>query len=57
MVVGKQFPLGRYHRFAEIERLGTAIGSLGRHSQVTSEGMPVFNARAEVLLKVSPELQ
>lgn len=32
--------------------VGTAAGSLGRHSQVTSEGEPVFNARAEVFLKV-----
>ena len=57
MVVGQQFPSGFGDRSAELERLGTAAGSLGRHSQVTSEGMPVFDARAEVLLKVSPELQ
>lgn len=57
MVVGKQFPLDGYYRSAELERLGTAIGSLGRYNQATSDGMPVFNARGEVLLKVSPELQ
>ena len=57
MVVGKQFLLGNQDTLTEVEQLGTAIGSLGRHSQVTAEGMPVFNSRAEVLLKVSPELQ
>lgn len=31
---------------------GAAIGSLGRHTQIIPDGMPVFDDRVEVLFKV-----
>ena len=32
---------------------GAATGSLGRHSQISTDGMPVFDERFVVLFKVS----
>ena len=36
----------------DLIRAGAAIGSLGRHTPIAPDGMPVFNNRYEVLLKV-----
>ncbi len=52
MFVGMYLPPGRCHKLNEIECLGAAIGSLGRHTQITPDGMPVFDGRVEVLFKV-----
>ena len=52
MFVGEYLQLGRYRKLNEIEYLGAAIGSLGRHTQITPDGMPVFDDRVEVLFKV-----
>ena len=32
--------------------LGAAIGALGRHSQVTPDGLPVFDNRMKVFFEV-----
>jgi hypothetical protein len=33
--------------------LGTATGDLGRHTQVTSEGLPILDHHTEIFLQVS----
>lgn len=52
MFVGKHLQLWRYYQFAHLTYAGAAIGSLGRHTQITHDGMPVFDDRVEVLFKV-----
>ena len=56
MFVGKYLQLGRYCNFVDCDYAGAAIGSLGRHTQVTPDGMPVFDGRMEVFFKVGPDL-
>ena len=56
MFVGKYLQLGRYRNFVDCDYAGAAIGSLGRHTQVTPDGMPVFDGRMEVFFKVGPDL-
>ena len=45
---------GRYGRFVDLEYAGAARGSLGRHTQITPDGMPIFDSRMEVLFRVGP---
>ena len=45
---------GRYGSFVDLEHVGAARGSLGRHTQITPDGMPIFDSRIEVLFKVGP---
>lgn len=54
MFVGK-YLLGRYCKFVNLECVGAARGSLGRHTQITPDGIPIFDSRMEVLFKVSPD--
>ena len=54
MFVGKEPQLGIAHKFLELKYAGAAIGSLGRHTQITPDGMPVFDNGVEVLFKVGP---
>lgn len=56
MFVGNFLQLGRYHKVVDLKRAGAAIGSLGRHTQITPDGMPVFDHRVEVLFKVGPDI-
>lgn len=55
MFVGKLPQLCIAHKFLELKYAGAAIGSLGRHTQITSDGMPVFDSGVEVLFKVGPD--
>lgn len=48
--------LGRYDKFADTEYAGAARGGLGRHTQITPDGIPIFDGRMEVLFKVGPEI-
>lgn len=49
MFVGKYLQLGRFCKVVDIECAGAAIGGLGRHTNVTPDGMPIFNGRMEML--------
>ena len=48
-------PIRKILIFADLRCAGAANGSLGRHTQITSDNMPVFDHGVEVLFKVSPE--
>lgn len=52
MFVGQYLQLSKYRGYANLKSTGAATGSLGRHTEVTSENMPVFSDRAEVFGKV-----
>lgn len=54
MFVGKYLLLNRYRAFVDFDCAGAALGSLGRHTQVTPDGMPIFDSRMEVFFKVGP---
>ena len=54
MFVGKIPWLRRSHGSVDRKCAGAAIGSLGRHTRITPDGMPIFDDRSEVLLKVGP---
>ena len=59
MFVGEYLQLGRYSKFVDSEYAGAARGALGRHTQVTPDGIPIFDGRMEVLFEVClvvPEL-
>lgn len=56
MFVGKYLQLRGYRSFVDFQYLGAAIGDLGRHTQITPDGMPVFDIRVEVLFKVSADV-
>ncbi len=53
MFVGKYLWLGRFYKILNPKCAGAAIGSLGRHTQITPDGTPILGSRFEVLLKVS----
>ena len=52
MFVGKYLQLSRHRKYAKPKCEGAAVGSLGRHTEVTSESIPIFSDRAEVFGKV-----
>ena len=52
MVVGKTFQLGKHSKFADIRYAGAALGGLGRHTQITPDGMPIFDDHVEIAFKV-----
>ena len=55
MFVGRYLRQERSSVFVDLRCAGAAIGSLGRHTQITPDGMPVFDHGVEVLFKVSPD--
>ena len=52
MFVGKYVQLARDGNLTDLYCAGAAIGSLGRHTHVTPDGMPIFDERMEVFFKV-----
>lgn len=52
MFIGEYLRLGRYGKFVDSECAGAARGALGRHTQVTPDGIPIFDGRMEVLFEV-----
>ena len=52
MFIGEYLQLGRYGKFVDSECAGAARGGLGRHTQVTPDGIPIFDSRMEVLFEV-----
>ena len=55
MFVGTDSQLSGNYKSAELKYAGAAVGSLGRHTQITPDGMPIFDDGVEVMFKVSPE--
>lgn len=52
MFVGKYFQSENYFKFANLRCAGAAIGGFGRHTQTTSDGMPILDNRVGVTFKV-----
>ncbi len=52
MFVGRIFQLGKHSKSADLGCAGAALGGLGRHTQITPDGMPIFDDRTEVAFKV-----
>lgn len=48
--------MGEFWKLFDWEHsVGASIGALGRHTQITPDGIPVFDGRMEVFLKVVPD--
>ena len=55
MFVGEYFRVHISQKHSNPKVIGAAIGALGRHTQVTSSGVPVFDSRMEVFFKVDSD--
>lgn len=53
MFVGKYLLPSGYRTIVDSQCTGAAVGGLGRHTQFTPDGIPVFDGRMEILFKVS----
>lgn len=56
MFVGEYLQLGKYGKSTDFECAGVARGSLGRHTHVTPDGIPIFDGGMEVLFEVGPDI-
>lgn len=52
MFVDRSFQLRKHFNFADLGWAGAALGGLGRHTQITPDGIPIFDDHVEVTSKV-----
>ena len=55
MFVGEYFQVCISRKHSNSRAIGAAIGSLGRHTQIASSGVPIFDSRMEVFFKVDSD--
>ena len=55
MFVGEYFHARNFRKHSNSRIIGAAVGALGRHTQVTSSDVPVFDSRMEVFFKVDSD--
>ena len=52
MFVGRLSQSKNYSKYADLGYAGAALGGLGRHTQITPDGMPIFDGHTKVTFQV-----